>query len=212
MTHGESGRALSELLALSADLPDDISHHLKAAQLFSDAGDNRHALEQFQRALRLAPANAEALAGAGLAAFQLGEYAEARQYLRRTSADAEDVRHTRELVDLVISNDPLAVRLGSAERQRRFLSDFEYASDRLNACLARSPGVDSTDQTLALQGEVQAFQDRLTPKAIVDQDTVEEGFDLLVRIELNVVARCGPATPRDQALILIGRQHGAGPQ
>jgi len=71
LAHDQASRALSELLALSTDLPDDAPLRLEAAQLFATAGDNGHALDQFQRALRLAPENGEALAGAGQAAFNL---------------------------------------------------------------------------------------------------------------------------------------------
>ena len=43
---------------------------VEVGQLFASAGDNGHALDQFQRALRLAPDSGDALAGAGQAAFQ----------------------------------------------------------------------------------------------------------------------------------------------
>ena len=82
LTHGQGGRAVSELLALSTDLPDDSALRLEVAQLFARAGDNGHALEQFQRILRTAPQDGEALAGAGQAAFRLGDYPAAVRYLR----------------------------------------------------------------------------------------------------------------------------------
>ena len=44
-------------------------------------------------------------------------------------------------------------------------------------------------------------------ETILEQDTVETGVDLIDRIEQQVVQRCGPPTPVDQALVLIGRQH-----
>ena len=34
-------------------------------------------------------------------------------------------------------------------------------------------------------------------------------MDIMTRIERHVAKRCGPPTALDQALILIGRQHGA---
>jgi len=140
LTQNQTSRALSEVLALSTDLPDDAPLRLEVAQLFAKAGDNGHALDQFQRALRLAPENGEGLAGAGQAAFQLGDYVRARTYLRRAPADAEEVRNTREVVDLVLSNDPLANRLGSAERRRRLVANFSYAQRRLNTCLEQRAG------------------------------------------------------------------------
>ena len=55
LTHDQTSRALSELLAMNTDLPDDPALRLEVAQLFAKAGDHGHALDQFQRALRLAP-------------------------------------------------------------------------------------------------------------------------------------------------------------
>jgi Flp pilus assembly protein TadD len=207
LTHDQSGRALSELLALSTDLPDDVPLRLEVAQLFAQAGDNTHALDQFQRALRLAPESGEALAGAGQAAFQLGDYALARTYLRRAPADADQVTKTREVVDLVLSNDPLANRLGSAERRRRLVAAFSYAQQRLDTCLEQRSGGQATNDGLDLQTEAHAFEAQLKPHGILEQDTVETGMDLIDRIERRVTQKCGPPTALDQALLLIGRQH-----
>ena len=94
----------------------------EVAQLFAKAGDSGHALDQFQRALRLAPENREALAGAGQAAFQLGDYAlRPNVSAPRCRPRRATSRNTRDVVDLVLSNDPLANRIGSAERRRRLV-------------------------------------------------------------------------------------------
>ena len=70
LAHRPAGRALAELLALTADMPDEVALHLEVAQLFADAGD------QDPRARPIparAPARSRtirpATAGAGLAAF-----------------------------------------------------------------------------------------------------------------------------------------------
>ena len=38
----------------------------------------------------------------------------------------------------MLSNDPLANRLGSAERRRRLVADFSYAQERLDSVSRRS--------------------------------------------------------------------------
>jgi tetratricopeptide (TPR) repeat protein len=208
LTHDQQNRALSELVALSADLPDDSPQHLDVAKLFATAGDHAHALDQFQRALRLSPASAEALAGAGLAAFHTGDYLLARTYLRRAPEDSSDTRATLELVNLVLSNDPLVSRLGAAERRRRLDTDLSYARQRLNACLEQRPIAQTADESVATQADAQAFADQLRLQKVLDQDTVEAGVDLIDRVQRMVVQLCGSPTPFDQALLLIGRQHG----
>lgn len=211
LTHGQSSRAQSELLAAGADLPDDVPHHVQLAELFSQAGDHRDALEHFQHALRLAPQDDAALAGAGQAAFGVGDYALARRYLRQAQTDSETVRALREVVDLIVSRDPAASRIGAAERYRRLDANLSYVEQRLAGCVAQHDNVPSDNQRV-LQTELQAFARPLRPSVMLDQDTIETGIDLIERVERGIVDSCGPQTAVDRALLLIGRQHAAGNQ
>ena len=202
--HGQAGEAVAELLALAADMPDELGLHLEMGQLFADAGDQPHALEQFQRALQQDPDNRAALAGAGLAAFHAGDYATARSLLRRLPPDADDARAVRELAELVLSKDPLATRIGSTERRQRLVGDIEYVDQRIGACNENGNG---SDASTALADDAEAFKAQLAKPGALEQDTVEAGVDLIERVEAEIARRCGPITPLDQALALIGRQH-----
>jgi tetratricopeptide (TPR) repeat protein len=207
LTHDQVNRALSETVALSTDLPDDAAAHVEVGQLLASAGDSNRALDQFQRALRLAPDNGDALAGAGQAAFQTGDYRLARTYLRKAPDDMDRVTETRELVDLVLSSDPLAARIGSSERRRRLLDSFSYADERLSSCIEQHPGGQPPADELAVRDEAQDFKIRLTP-SILEQDMIESGVELIDRIEREVVQHCPPPALRDRALLLIGPHHG----
>ena len=209
LAHQQTARALSELLALSSDLPDDVGLHVKVGRLYAEAGDNRHALDQFELALRLAPNNADSLAGAGLAAFQLGEYPLAKTYLRGARGSGQDVQPVAELVDLILADDPLASRIGATARGERLASNFSYAQERLNQCLEQRAATGATDEEMALQREAQDFEVELEPPAVREQDTVEAGVELIARIERHVAPVCPPERPLDQALIRIGQLHGA---
>jgi tetratricopeptide (TPR) repeat protein len=177
--------------------------------LFVAAGDNGHALDQFQRALRLAPDDAAALAGAGQAAFEAGDYQAARKYLGAAPEAISSVRETREVVELVVSNDPLAARIGSTARRRRLAEAFSYAEQRLTACLEQRPGGQpSSSNELALKDEARAFEARLKPSSSLEEDTIESGVELIDRVERTVVHICPPASARDRALLLIGQHHG----
>jgi tetratricopeptide (TPR) repeat protein len=212
LERGQQRRALSESIALATDIPDEPAWHLDVGRLFAAAGDHRNALDQFQRALRLEDDNAGGLAGAGQAAFALGDYALARTYLRRVSDRRAGVQATLELVELVLSNDPLAARLGSTERRRRLAGGLDHARARLDECFAHDHVAPSVDDGQALQREVQAYLDRIPQQRVLDQDTVEAGVDLINRVERAVLDRCGPGSPLDQALLRIGRQHTGGAQ
>src|SRR3954452_4437837 len=169
LSHGEAERAVAELLALAADMPDELTLHLEMAQLFADAGDQPHALDQFQHALKQDPGNRAAITGGGLAAFRMGDYATARSLLRRLPPDAGDVDSAREVADLVLSKDPLATRIGSTERRQRLVDDIGYVDQRIEACNENGSGGEAST---ALANEAQAFKERLTKPDALEQDTV----------------------------------------
>jgi Tfp pilus assembly protein PilF len=205
-------RAQSELLASAADMPDDAAHHIELAGLFAQAGDDGNALVHFQRALRAEPDDTNVLAGAATAAFHLSQYSLARRYLHQMPDDAAAARSIRETVDLVVSRDPMAARIGSRERHRRLDAVFSYAQQRFADCVAQRESAAVSTNELTLQNELQAFERRLQRAPTLDQDTIESGLGLLARVEHDVVNRCGPPTTEDQALLLIARQHGVEPQ
>jgi tetratricopeptide (TPR) repeat protein len=60
LEQGQNSRALSEILALEAVLPDTVDAHMTGGRLFFEVGDSQRALEQFARARQLDPRNADA--------------------------------------------------------------------------------------------------------------------------------------------------------
>jgi tetratricopeptide (TPR) repeat protein len=201
----QTGRALSELLAVAADLPDDAATHVRVGQLFARAGDAQHALDQFQRALRIAPTDATALAGAGVSAFTLGDYLKARFYLRH-APDVDDVARTREIVLVVLSSDPLASRIGSAERRRRLSESLDYVAQRLQRCEAKGGRSAEVNVTRTLDQETDRLREQVRSSAALEQDVLEAGVDLLGRVEQHLAKTCPPLSARDQALALIARR------
>ena len=141
-----------------------------------------------------------------MAAFRLADYALARSYLRRLPDTADDLRDSRELVNLVLSRDPLATRIGAAERRRRLVANITYVHQRIHTCIEN--GNDNA-ASATLDGEAEAFETQLTHSAVLEQDTVETGVDLVDRLEHDLVSRCDPSTTLDRALALIGRRHDA---
>lgn len=209
LTHDQVRRAQSELLALSTDLPTDPAAHIQVGRRFTKAGDGRHALDQFQQALRAVPHSGEALAGAGEAAFQLGDYPLARRYLRSAPETIDGVTATRDIVEFLLANDPLASRLGAVERRRRLVLAFSQAHHRFADCLAAgSAGVSLSDDDRALHEEAPLFGTRLEAPAQYDQDTFETGLELINRLETAATRACPPASSRDRALLLMAHAHG----
>src|SRR5262245_45812883 len=207
LQHDQAGLALSELLAASADLPDEAAAHVRVGQVFARAGDARHALEQYERALHLAPADRVALAGAGSSAFSLGDFQLARSYLHRAPDDIDEVTRTREVVDLVLSSDPLARRVGSVERRRRVAASLDYLDQRLTACIPAGLSADEPHPAATLEVEAASLREQLNESTPLEQDAIEASVDLFGRIEQYVSKTCPPPTARDQALTLISGTH-----
>jgi tetratricopeptide (TPR) repeat protein len=199
LQHDQRSRALSELLILSANLPDDADSQRQIGTLLLRAGDPRRALEHFRRALRFAPDDTESLRSAGKAAFAAGEYALARRYLRAvpaaTGADAE----MRQIADLVITGDPLAPRLKVDERYRRLHAGLDRVAERLTAC-----GASVEPQ----QQELQAFMAASTRRAVADDPAlIDQGVDLIEALERAADAQCGRGTAVDRAWQAIAARH-----
>ena len=213
LAHGEQRGALSQLLVLSANLPEQVPLQVEAAQLFMSAGDSRRALEHFRQALRADRDNAVALAGAGEAAFNLGDYTRARRYLRAVPRQAERIRELSTLADLVLTSDPLMPGLRREERRRRLLAGLTHAAARLESCLLQ-PGrrVESSRGVMkSLRQEALSLADALTGRRFRGApEVLERGVDLLSRVERAADgAGCGTLTNVDRALALVARRYGS---
>ncbi len=211
LAHNQGGRALPELMALSSEASTDPAKQLELADMFTRVGDRAHALEQYERALARHPDNRQALGGAGEAAFQIGDYRRASTYLHRLGPDAGDYARTRAVVDFVLSNDPLAARLGPAERVRRLRLDLSSAAQRLGQCVAirRRDPADAADTQL--QNDLAALQHQLKARAAPEQDVIDASIGAIERVVRRVTDTCGPPTPIDDALLLIVRRHRSDP-
>jgi tetratricopeptide (TPR) repeat protein len=212
LTSGQSGRAESELVALAADLPDDLQPHLEVGDLFTAVGNHRRALDQFQSALRLSPQNGIALAGAGRAAFEVGDYPLAQRYLRSAPNHTQDLADTRDLVDLVLSQDPLAARIGSSARRGRLLGALSHVEQRLMSCIAPRPDIAAPTRFPDALDEVQHFSMELKQTGALENDTIENGLELIDRTVRTVTNACPPIEMLDRALMLIAERHGVSSQ
>jgi tetratricopeptide (TPR) repeat protein len=211
LENGQRSRALSEILMLAADLPDTAAAHIEAGRLFLDAGDPTHALVQLDLASEIDPADQQARFLAARAAFSLRDYSRARRYLRGTS-DIPEARELRSTITLVLASDPLAPRLTVAERRRRFAAAIARARERIDMCSASPAGAD-VNALASLDAKLETFEAVLGPHPPKDappvMDTIDDGMDLVLQIE-QASASCGPVSPLDRALTLIGERHGTG--
>jgi predicted Zn-dependent protease len=212
LTNGQPGRAEAELIVLGADLPDDLQTHLEVGDLFTAVGDHHRALDQFQAGLRLSPQNETALAGAGRAAFEIGDYPLAQRYLHDAQHQTTELAATRELVDLVLSQDPLAARIGSSARRGRLMDALSYVEQRLISCVASRSEPAGLARLPDRLDEAQQFSTELHQSRILENDTIENGLELIDRGVRAVTTTCPPVERRDRALMLIAERHGVSSQ
>jgi tetratricopeptide (TPR) repeat protein len=209
LAHDQRARALSELLILTGNLPDELAPHLEAGTLLQEAGDSGRALDQFQRALQLDSTSRSALVGAGEAAFELGDYAAARRFFDGANpAPSARLNQLREVADLVLERDPLRPGLPLRDRRQRWVSSVAHAKQRLAACLSdstqRTPSQRSALESLQPEiGELEADLRRGRDSSL---DSIQAGLSLIYRIERQTM-ECHPRSPLDRALLLIAQRH-----
>lgn len=208
-TH-QDAEAQSELIALAANAAEDPAQQTRIGDLFVRANDYEHALAAYRESLRGNRRGTQALAGAGLAAFELARYPIALQYLQAAVAsnptDSESAARLK-TTETVLQLDPFRHGISAAERNRIVVAAFDTAGKRLERCNvpndsgSRSPDASSTAQWSRLKPQISVDGLRRNP------DLVETALALVFRIERQASDACGTPTGADLALLLISKVH-----
>ena len=205
-------RALSESLLLAGEIDNDAASHVKVGILLHRAGDHARGLQQFEAALQLAPRDEEALARAGEAAFEIGEYALANRYLSRVRG-SERSAALLPVVELVLSLDPLRPGLALRERHRRLERTATLLASETTRCRsAHCPDGAPCEAAEILVTEIAATRAALR-RAAREPDTLEAGLATLTGFAARQTAVCAPGTmpPILHALQLIKSRYGVAP-
>jgi tetratricopeptide (TPR) repeat protein len=213
LAHGERDRALGELFALTADVPDVAADRLELGRLFLRAGDARSALAQFTGALRVESQNASASAGAGEAALALGSFPQAERYLQqaiRQGATDPDLEAKLATVRQVRSLSPLAAGLVSSERVRRLRGGLDWAAGRIRGCAGEpAAGEPAADDPIVV--ELTSFR-RQSLATLRETDTLTEGVALIARAIEEIRRRCPERDAAEEAWLAIAATSGASGQ
>jgi tetratricopeptide (TPR) repeat protein len=205
--------AQAELIALAANVGGEPAQQEAIGNLFVRAGDYQHALAAYHIAMRADGHNAAVMAGAGYAAFQLGQYPLAERYLREAVAESsggatQDSAHWLQITQMVLRMDPFQRGISTAERNKIVVEGFTSAGERLKNCappLTTTPG---SGPPVSLSNEWAAMKPQITPAGLRrDPDLSEKAMDLVFRIERQTSIVCGTPTGNDLALFLIAKVH-----
>ncbi len=216
LKEGEKNAAESELIALQTELPADTHLHAEVGNMFMQVQDYRRALEEFRQAIKLNPKQADAWAGAGDAAYQLADYAQARRYLQRAvDLDRRNLGAAQklEISKLVLELDPFGRRLSQEERSRRTVAAFSQALSHLKQC-AKSRDVNLlAKQASGPLAEAYSTAKKEQPKVtrinlVRHPDLINNVMDVVTQMEEAAQQACGTPPLPDQALLMISHSRG----
>lgn len=209
-------QAQAELIALSENVGDDPAEQKRIGDLFVRAKDYEHALAAYRLSLKYDRHNSSALAAAGDAAFELGQYPEAEHLLEMAlSENPNDTQAAERLktAEMVVRMDPFRNQISSAERSRIIVDAFATAGDRLTHCpvpnTASAPSAGSAPVSpVNLSDQWAELKPQITERNLrTDPDLGQKAMELVFRIERQTSAVCGTPTGADLALLLIAKQH-----
>lgn len=205
----DKAQADSELIALAANLGSDPGEHTRAGQLFLQAEDNQRALDQFRMALQHRRHNVAAMAGAGKAAFQLGQYVVAARYLQQAVAAGDKASQSQlKVSELVLNLDPFRTQFNAAQRRRIAMDAFAAASARLKVCSTPGPFSIPAGQLTALIQSWNKLKPQVNERDLRrDPDEVNTVMSLVFNIERQTSGMCGSTSDTDNALLLIANLH-----
>lgn len=206
-----STQAESELIALETDIAGDPAQEARLGDLFLRVQDYSRALSAFRAAMTLDRSNVQANAGAGIAAFDMGQYAAAQRYLREAAAASSGNTASTKLLattESVLQMDPFRPQISDAERNRIAINAFNTAGDRLKACSslpgAAAPFAPKPAEAGDLAQQWQKLKSQMTQRGLhQNPDQLNAAMNLSFQIERRAAIACGPGNPDDKALLLI---------
>jgi tetratricopeptide (TPR) repeat protein len=210
---GARPQAEAELISVAANLPAELNLRIRIGQQFAQLGKYERALPMYESALQLDRNSSVALEGAGSAAFQVGRYGVARDYLHRALENGPQNIESKDLLEtstLLLQMDPYVRHLPSRERIRRLTSAFNLAMQRLDSCMSAKADLSGNSRLTSLKSQGQQMSGKLEHLTSAEGETSDSAMDLISQIEQETERECGPATASDRALLLLaGSREGA---
>lgn len=221
LDHNAANQAVAEILLLAENTPPSDIQRLKVAgALLLRVQIWHRALDVFHSILAAHPSDQDALAGAAIAAFQLGQYPQATQYfslLSRGEAADSKVSEMAETSRRLVDADPFVSGLSAREKARRAASAFSIAQTRLRACAdARGISLSESSSAPPLQkafAASQTTQKKWTRQnLILHPESIDPAMDQAFKFENLAAQECGPPQGEDRDLWLLGRSREAIPR
>ena len=214
LDNNATNQAEAEIIALADNTnPEDFAGQETVGNLLLRARMWSRALQAFQTLLSHNPDDDGALAGSATAAFQLGQYSQAEEYLERLPreklADLELAR-MHEISRSVLSLNPFAPGLSTNEKAQRTAKAIALAQARANVCErqkggAPPPGASTSALASAIAINNQNANDWTERNLRKYPDRIKPAMSSVFEMENAAAGLCGEPQGADYTLWLIGR-------
>lgn len=223
LARGTIDQAQPEIIALGQDVPPgDLARQEGAAALLLRVNLWSRAFDQYRAILASHKHDEDALAGAGIASFHMGQYTRAIAYfdeLPRERRDAPEIASLLATTQDIQAESPFLEKLPDKERANRARKALALAQSRLETCMSQSAPPSTLSPASVTQ--LQQLHDQLkSPPAnwtalslAQDQSQIDAAMALVFQAENAAAAQCGePQDPANRALLLIGQSESVGEQ
>jgi Tfp pilus assembly protein PilF len=213
--HKYFNAARIELLIAAGNSPSGPALNTTLANLLVQTGDIADGYSYYKKALQDAPKNLEALEGAGRAAYDLGNFAEAHSLLERameSKASPEKENASGDLATMLENSKRIlelrpSGKLRPIERVSRILADSVIAKKRFDSCFAQfdeENGPPPALQQLQLRwtSSTTTMSRPVLLRSLVQQDAAVQ---LIFDTELQTSQSCGAPTGDDALLLLLAK-------
>jgi tetratricopeptide (TPR) repeat protein len=218
LNRGEVKQAAPEVIALQENTPaSDLARLKIVARLLLRAQQWNRALEEYRTLLAADSNDEDSLAGAGQAAFELGQYNTAMDYfdqLPRERREQPDLSNIFAMTGRILAMDPFLSGLPAEMRAQRAANALTLAQARAENC-ARQAG-QSLEQA-PLKTELQQLyeqskdlQQDWSPRYLQRfPDRLDAAMGYVFAVENATMTACGQPQGDDRALWLLGRSRSA---
>jgi tetratricopeptide (TPR) repeat protein len=214
LKRGQVKQAAPEVIALAQNTPADDSARLNiVAQLLLRTQQWNRALDMYRTLLAGDPNAEDSLAGAGQAAFELGQYVTAMQYFDRLPGarrEQGDLLQPFEMTGRILAADPFLSGLSAEVRAQRAANALALAQTRLENCARQTRQSPEqipprTDLQRVYQ-QAKDLQQDWTPRYLERfPDRLDAAMAYVFSVENAAAAACGEPQSDDRALWLLGR-------
>lgn len=213
LTVKDTAAAQAELLIAASNAPENPSLQIDLGDRLLRADDPAEALNQYRKAIAESSRNPIAYEKAGLLAFQMGNYLQARDWLERalresagapgSAADPEgDTATLLKKVERILTLDPNRAA-NRADRITRLMDSRIIAQRRFEACQKQNPS--PALQALATRWTA---TNRTVTRAALNRDaSAEETLTALISDSETLTAQlCGVPQGDDDLLLLLAKR------